>query len=1031
MHSSLRAIIALAIGIVLLMPHASTCAAEAPQEKMWECRWTTAPITIDGQAAEPAWANAQPIEPFTVPWLPGNPAGKSATRARLLWDADALYFLAEMDDGDLFADITEHDGQTWHNDVIELFIKPAADKKGYYELQVSAAGTTFDMFIPVGNDARGFAERVKRESFAWKSTVVRRGTLNERDDRDEGWLVEGRIPWIDLIHTGARPEPEETWRFALCRIDFDVRADKPEFTTNAPLTAPNFHQTDKYAPLKFIGPTAAELRPHGLTERVPLTTSTVIGSPDPPPPYRAVQAFPQLVLNNPIMVRREPGAKMLWALMQDRESGYSSLVRFRDDPEVTDVEWLYTFEGVAYDLTFHPHFADNGQVFVGWNGPLGDLQAPGYSRVSRFTVERAAPHLLDADSEVRIIEWASRGHDGGAVEFGHDGCLYVTSGDGTSDADENIVGQDLTRLTAKVLRLDVDGVTDADRNAGRQYAVPKDNPFVDLAGARPETWAYGLRNPWRMTVDANSGRLWVTQNGQALYEQVYLVHRGENYGWSVTEGSHPYYLERKRGPTPIIPPTAEHPHSEARSLTGGVVYHGSQYADLQGSLIYGDFTTGKIWALLHDGSRVVKHREIADTPLAITAFALDSAGELLICNYRRAEGEPAGGLYRLEPSPPVEGPSTFPRRLSESGLFAPGQGHTVMPGVVPYTVNSPLWSDGAYKERFFALPGDGTLTYTPRRSWGFPEGTVLIKSFALEAKAGDPQSRRWVETRFFTKQAGEWAGYSYEWNAEQTDATLVESAGRDRVFDIADEQSPGGRRAQSWHFPSRAECMICHSQAAKHVLGVSTGQLNCEQDYGGVRDNQLRALSHVGIVKGIEGAEWKEQYTQSALADGRSATEIDASWIALLRSFGPQRRLVAKSSFGVVAEHFERMADPYDGAAPLDARARSYLHTNCANCHVHGGGGNSKIQLSHWVALAETSMIDERPLHSTFGLVDPRILAPGKPESSVLLHRIAQAGRGRMPPIATSLVDDEAVALIREWIATWPPASPTTRVDSK
>ena len=129
------------------------------------------------------------------------------------------------------------------------------------------------------------------------------------------------------------------------------------------------------------------------------------------------------------------------------------------------------------------------------------------------------------------------------MAFGHDGMLYITTGDGTSDSDTWNSGQTLDDLLGSVLRIDVDR-----RDGERPYAVPPDNPFVDTPGARPEIWAYGLRNPWRMGVDPKTGQIWVGNNGQDLWETAYLIRRGENYGWSVYEGSHPFYLERKRGP---------------------------------------------------------------------------------------------------------------------------------------------------------------------------------------------------------------------------------------------------------------------------------------------------------------------------------------------------------------------------------------------------------------------------------------------------------------------------------------------------
>ena len=225
--------------------------------------------------------------------------------------------------------------------------------------------------------------------------------------------------------------------------------------------------------------------------------------------------------------------------------------------------------------------------------------------------------------------------------------LYVSSGDGSSDSDKNIRGQDLTHLTAKMLRIDIDHPAD-----GKSYGIPPDNPFVGIPKVRPETWAYGLRNPWRITFDARTGQLWAGNNGQDLWEQVYLVRRGENYGWSLQEGTHPFYPSRTRGPTPITPPVAEHAHSEARSLTGGIVYYGQQLPELRGAYIYGDWSTGKIWGLRHDGGGVVWQQELADTTLAITGFGTDTHGEMLIVDH-------GGGFYRLESAPGMPRRPTF------------------------------------------------------------------------------------------------------------------------------------------------------------------------------------------------------------------------------------------------------------------------------------------------------------------------------------------------------------------------------------
>jgi uncharacterized repeat protein (TIGR03806 family) len=291
------------------------------------------------------------------------------------------------------------------------------------------------------------------------------------------------------------------------------------------------------------------------------------------------------------------------------------------------------------------------------------------------------------------------------------------------------------------------------------------------------------------------------------------------------------------------------------------------------------------------------------------------------------------------------------------------------PSVVPYSVNSPLWSDGTIKSRFIAIPGDNPkIDFNPTRSWGFPNDTVLVKSFGLETIEGKPESQRWIETRFLTKQQNEWVGYSYLWNDDQTDASLVAKEGIDREFTI---QTASGERKFAWHYPSRTECMVCHSRAASFVLGLSTPQLNRDHNYGTRTENQLTVLARLGLLRGVD--------------------TIDA------------------------AKH-ERLADPYDTKAPLEARAKSYLHSNCAICHVEAGGGNAQMQLEFSTALDKMKIVDVPPYHDRFGLADARLIAPGHPERSVLLHRVAMRGRGQMPQLATTLVDRQAVEMLTEWI---------------
>lgn len=991
----------------------------------FECRWADAAPTIDGTADEPIWKTASTIDRFTLPWLKDNerPA-TTTTKTRLLWDHDYLYFVAELEDHDLFADITEHDGKTWDNDVFELFFKPADDKPGYFEFQVNAAGTVFDAFIPK-KGVDDFEKVKKADTFHLETKVKLRGTLNQRTDRDAGWTVEGRIPWTDFAPAGGRPAIAETWKFALCRYDFSVDAKEPELSTSAPLKSsetPNFHLVEDYATLKFVGPNSQNaIQPYGIEKRIPITTSRVVGSPEPPLPYTTQRLYPKLKTVFPVFVVAQPGSDRLVVITQDAPYSNTTLRRVQDAPDATEYEVLLTEEHVAYHVDFHPDFLNNGYLYLGSNGPSKGKGSPKTTRITRFKMDPKPPYTFDPKSALTIIEWESDGHNGGAMAFGKDGMLYVTSGDGTSDSDTNIVGQEMTKLTAKVLRIDVDHPT-----ADKPYSVPKDNPFIHIPEARPETWAIGMRNPWRMTADRETGHLWVGNNGQDLWEQAYLIERGANYGWSVMEGSKPFYANRKVGPAPLTPPTVEHHHSEARSLTGGIVYYGKKLPDLRGAYLYGDHSTGKIWGVKHDGKKILWHRELADTPFHISGFGTDTQGELLICDHQPGT---EGAFHTLIPNVVTEPAVPFPVKLSESGLFQSVKGHVVMPGLIPYSVNSPLWSDGAEKLRFVALPGaDSKIDFSLNKAWGFPDLTVLVKSFALEMEAGNPASKRFIETRFMVKQQGEWVGYSYMWNDDQTDAFLVAKEGLDRKYAI---QSKDGVKEQVWHYPSRTECMVCHSRAAAFVLGLSTPQLNKLHDYGGVVDHQLRVFEHLGLLKEMN---WSEGVRATIKEEGKPQglkNEDVEKQVTVIAAHSGQRNPTTSAMLAVAPHRFERLANPYDANAPIGDRARAYLHSNCAVCHVDAGGGNSQMELGYLTPLDKMKIINVVPLHDKFSKPDPKLVAPGDPDRSILLHRVSLRGRGQMPQLATAIIDHEAVKMLREWIEKMPPTAAVTPTDKK
>ncbi len=713
----------------------------------------------------------------------------------------------------------------------------------------------------------------------------------------------------------------------------------------------------------------------GLEKRVPWTASKVVGTPDPPHPYRLEQAFPKLKFFEPLAFAPIPGGDRL--LIAERPG---KIWAFKNDAGTTSEQRELALDVAhsVYGMALHPQFEKNGYVYL---SGIVDMSPTG-SRVTRYQATSRNPLKFDPASATTIFEWPAGGHNGGCLKFGPDGFLYLVTGDGSGIADELQTGQDISDVLASMLRFDVDHPAN-----GKQYGIPKDNPFVDTPGARPEVYAYGLRQSWRFSFDRKTGDLWAGEVGQDLWESVLRIEKGGNYGWSLKEATHPFRPERKPGPTPVLTPVVEHNHNDFRSITGGFVYQGSRLPELKGCYLYADYDTGRVWALRYEKGQVSEHRELVDTALRLVEWGEDQAGELYVIDFT------GGQLYRLAPAPPPdpEAPE-FPRKLSETGLFSSTATHTPMAGLIPYEVNSQLWSDGATKQRFLAIPGDGKIGYNaieyPQpapgapRGWRFPDKTVVVKTFSIEMEAGNPASSRRLETRILhfeqtpgTQEYGDqvWNGYTYIWNEAQTDAELLSSNGLDRELIIKDKSAPGGERKQVWHFPSRAECTLCHTQPAKFVLGVNTLQLNRDHNYDGVVANQLATFEHIGLF---------------------------------------EEKLPAP-----VAE-LPKLPDYADTALSAETRARAYLHSNCSHCHMKWGGGNAEFQLLSTLPLNELGVVNVKPAHGAFGLTDPKLLIPGKPEQSMIYSRMTRLGLGRMPHVGSNVVHEEAVKLVGEWIRT-------------
>lgn len=736
--------------------------------------------------------------------------------------------------------------------------------------------------------------------------------------------------------------------------------------------------------------------------RVAWTTSRVVGTPEPPPPYRTVRAFPAVSFQRPLEMALAPGSARLFVMQHDGK--VFSLPPAEDAvPELfVDLKEVHPRLKAAYGLAFSPEFEQDRRVYVSY---INSDQDPEGTRVARLRVLPGEPPRVDVHSEELLLTFLSGGHNGGCLRFGPDGCLYISTGDGTGPfpPDGLNTGQDLSDLLSSVLRIDV-----TRRDAGRAYAIPADNPFVGRDGIRPEVWAYGLRNPWKMAFD-DAGLLWIGDVGWELWEQLFRAGPGFNGGWSVVEGRQPVKPDDRRGPTPISPPLVDHPHTEARSITGGLFYRGARLAELRGQYVYGDYETGRIWGVRMAGDQVAEHRELAVAPLKIICFGEDAAGELYVVDY-------GGGLYRLEPQPVDPHAPPFPRRLSETGLFVDTPRQQPAAGVVPFEVNVPLWADGATAARWLAMPGTTPIQTKPRE-WVYPAGTVLAKTLYQSADPGRTElPRRPVETQLLHFDGHVWRGYAYAWNEAATDAELVPADGAVRHFDLADPSAPGGLRRRAWTYSGRGECIVCHNHFAGTALGFQPEQLA----------QRLRAAPPKAA---------KPRPTTTPAASGGSAEDtVDAATPAALAA--PRDPLDALAGLGLFdrpPEAFAKdrvpLARPDDPSAPLEARARAYLHANCSHCHRFGGGGTATIDLDYQTAPEKWGLVGKRPALGDFGLAGAALVQPGRPFSSVLYYRLATTGPGHMPRAGTVSVDDAGRRLVRDWIAsletleTAPPAA--------
>jgi len=729
--------------------------------------------------------------------------------------------------------------------------------------------------------------------------------------------------------------------------------------------------------------------------------------------WEVVPAFPNLLFDNPLVISPIPNTD---SMMVATRAGLITF--FEHTPTVSQLDTLldlqnqtaFVWDGGLLGLAFHPQFgqaghADRNYFYAfycavgpqGESGPLGSIPFScendptwegSYMRLSRFEVQEGTMEVIpNSEDTLFNIRLYNSSHRGGGLTFGNDGYLYLALGDqGRYTTPQNIS----SNFEGGVLRLDVNTNGNnrhapirrmgqqagfPDEFTGNHYYIPNDNPWQDATGGLfEEFYAMGSRNPHRMTLDPQSGNLWIGDVGNGLREEVNIVAAGKNFGWPVYEGNVQGHIAACGSNTlNIAPGTYEAPvvdftRDETNCIIGGYVYRGSTLSELSGAYICGGYAQNRLFRLDPDGNGGYTKTEFANfTPGGLITFGTDHAGEL----YMGKEGNNTP-LYTLEAvgvGPPA------PDLLSQTGAFTNLNTLEVAPGILPYSVIEPFWSDSAEKYRWISLPnnedGNGIhdkveekIQFSEEGDWRFPNGTVIIKHMELGGTK--------VETRFVVK--GDDSRYyflSYRWNAAQTDATL-QYVGQDSTIQV-------NGQPQVWHYPSRSECQSCHLQAAGSVLGLNTRQLNQDLLYpsSGMTGNQLETMSHL---------DWFDQQLNPGDLGG-----------------------------------FLTLANKYNTGRSLEDRARSYLDVNCAYCHRPGTGNRAAFDARFSTPLAAQNLINGAVIN-TLDIPGARVIVPQRTDQSVLFHRVDTLEVGiAMPPLAKGVIDTAGVRLLAEWIGSLDP----------
>lgn len=733
-------------------------------------------------------------------------------------------------------------------------------------------------------------------------------------------------------------------------------------------------------PFGFSGATCETPSEVGLTARPSNATCVAPDRPEYTGPVEWVQLGG--TQQDVMMLRQLPDGSWIGIQRGGAIYAWSSGLVPGSSPLLTISDVTTHGEMGLLGLEVHPDYPNTPHIFV--LSTTGSADNPNGApnvriRIHRYTTTGSGASLaIDAGSQETLLDFDRNApwnnHIGGTIEFDPQAStpmLYVSLGDGEQRSEV----ADPSTLFGKIIRIDVSSP-----------------PYT------PEPVAVGLRNPFRFSFDSESGDLWIADVGDGQLEEIDHLAAGDlpgaggtplNLGWPILEGNiclnggNPATFCGEPTPAllPLVPPVFVYPTPPFAAVIGGRVYRGSTLSGLQGTYFFNDAygRNGETsWQLVDNPGE--NPNDPSDDYLTqpvpgggpFVAYTEDRLGELYGIGF-------SGEIFRLEPAAGSMPTDPIPTQLSQTGCFDGAL--EPVDGLIPYDLNAPLWSDGATKRRWLALPDGETVSLASDGDFDFPPGTVLVKEFTLEGVR--------VETRLMMRHPdGVWGGYSYAWvdgsGSLVSDAELLP----DQVVTRA---VPGTSR--TWTYPSRGQCNQCHTDAAGVSLGVEVAQLNRDLDYGGTVANQVHTLSQIGVVSG----------------------NVDVF-------------------AGRALPHYD------DTSEPVANRVWSYFHSNCSGCHrpgASGYGGRSNMPDVRFDFTAST--MPTHPLAQNLcgvtagsedlGLSNPLLVQPGvagdwsnlSAGGSVLYLRMAArpnvpGSSGAMPLIGTADVDPEGLGLLQEWI---------------